>query len=87
MAAVPELPPLRAVDIQEVVKYDLPVTKIRTDEDVGYWKTTRGYQDFGLFLRRLNESVVGYNLPYAEPVGDGGGRLLLGAGRHTDSLG
>ncbi|KZT73453.1 Phosphotyrosyl phosphatase activator [Daedalea quercina L-15889] len=70
MAAVPELPPLRAVDVQELVKLDLPTTKIRTDEDVGYWKTTRGYQDFGLFLRRLNESVVGYDLPYTEPVGD-----------------
>ncbi|KAH9917275.1 Phosphotyrosyl phosphatase activator [Fomitopsis serialis] len=61
MATAPDLPLLRAVDIGELVKLDVPTTKIRTDEDVVYWKRTRGYQDFGLFLRRLNESVVGHN--------------------------
>ncbi|KAH9838735.1 Phosphotyrosyl phosphatase activator [Rhodofomes roseus] len=76
MAGGPNSPPLRAVDIQELVKLDLPITRIRTDEDVAYWKTTRGHQDFGLFLRRLNESVVGHNLPYTEPVGDAATRMI-----------
>lgn len=70
MPAAQELPPLRAITVHESLKVDPPVTKIRTDEDVVYWKMTRGYQDFGLFLRRLNESVVGFSLPYEEPMSD-----------------
>lgn len=31
---------------------------------MGFWKTTRGYSDFGLFLQRLNEAVVGCYLPF-----------------------
>lgn len=61
---------LRAIAVHELLELDSPVTRIRTDEDVMYWKTTRGYQDFGLFLRRLNESVMGFNLPYEEPMSD-----------------
>jgi len=41
----------------------LPTVKIRTDADVEAWKLTQGYSDYSLFLRWLNESVVGYSLP------------------------
>ena len=98
MSAAQGLLPLRAVGIRELVKLDPPVTRIRTDEDVAYWKTTRGYQDFGLFLRRLNESVVGYSLPYEEPMSDVRTRQslsnvrsltldVLGDGEHGCALG
>lgn len=68
------LPQIRYIPIAEVAAFsERPVTKIRTDEDVDYWKTTRGYQDYGLFLRRLNESVVDHYLPWTglapSPVG------------------
>ena len=41
-----------------------PTKRIVTDEDVIFWKTTAGYQDYGLFIRRLNLAVIGYDLPY-----------------------
>jgi len=40
----------------------LPTVKIRTEADVEAWKQTQGYSDYSLFLRWLNESVVGYSL-------------------------
>ena len=43
---------------------DLPTNKIRFDEDVEAWKNTRGFQDYALFLRRLNQSVTGVLLPW-----------------------
>lgn len=61
----PPLPPLREIALTEVNKYeDLPRPRIRTDHDIDTWKTTRSYQDYAIFLRRLNQSVVGYCLPY-----------------------
>ncbi|OAX41909.1 Phosphotyrosyl phosphatase activator, partial [Rhizopogon vinicolor AM-OR11-026] len=42
-----------------------PELKIRSDQDVEVWKSTRGYADYLLFLHRLSESVVGYMLPPA----------------------
>ncbi|KAF8547933.1 Phosphotyrosyl phosphatase activator [Imleria badia] len=48
-------------DLVDTVKS--PEQKIRYDEDVAYWKHTTGYRDYQLFLRRLNESVVGYTVP------------------------
>lgn len=56
-------------DLRQILLSDLvdsvksPEQKIRYDEDVAYWKHTIGYQDYQLFLRRLNESVVGYSVP------------------------
>ncbi|PSS34024.1 hypothetical protein PHLCEN_2v1928 [Hermanssonia centrifuga] len=62
------LPLLRRILISTFSDIDTtPTQKIRTDEDVEAWRLTRGYQDFGLFLRRLNESVVGYVLPWSSP--------------------
>ena len=40
-----------------------PKKRIYTDEDVKRWATTQGYIDYGLFYRRLNEAVVGQDLP------------------------
>lgn len=62
----PGLPLLRHISIAAVEQSDtIPTLKIRTDEDVEQWKLTQGYQDYGLFLRRISESVVGYFLPWA----------------------
>ncbi|KAH9481901.1 Serine/threonine-protein phosphatase 2A activator 1 [Psilocybe cubensis] len=59
---------LRKIPLDEVAGLQsTPSLKIRTDDDVEYWKTTQSYLDYGIFLRRLNESVVGYTLPW-EPV-------------------
>ncbi|PCH42685.1 PTPA-domain-containing protein [Wolfiporia cocos MD-104 SS10] len=63
-----ELPPLRQVFIQDLPADNTPATRIRTDEDLEAWKDTRGYQDYGLFIRRLTESVVGYFLPWTNPI-------------------
>ncbi len=64
------LPPLRRIDVSSLNPADTPVLRIKTDEDVEAWKQTRGYQDYGLFLRRLAESVVGCSLPYEDPEPD-----------------
>ncbi|KAG9047036.1 Serine/threonine-protein phosphatase 2A activator 1 [Tulasnella sp. UAMH 9824] len=41
-----------------------PGKRIFTDTDVDLWKTTQGYLDYGLFIRRLSEAVIGHYLPY-----------------------
>jgi serine/threonine-protein phosphatase 2A activator len=41
----------------------LPTLKIHTDHDVDTWRDTNGYRDYALFLRRLNEAVVGNHIP------------------------
>jgi len=62
------LPELRHIPIAEISQFQgLPSLKIRTDDDVKFWKATQGYHDYGLFLKRLGESVVGYSLPWASP--------------------
>lgn len=63
-----QLPSLRHIAMPDIAQFStLPLLKIKTDGDVRIWRTTRGYQDYGLFLRRLNESVVGYFLPWSSP--------------------
>ncbi|GBE90054.1 Serine/threonine-protein phosphatase 2A activator 1 [Sparassis crispa] len=74
--AASDLPPLRHIAIAELRRADIPTKKIHTDEDLVFWKTTRGYQDYGLFLRRLNESVVGYTLPWTEPPSEPAASIL-----------
>ena len=59
-----QLPPLREIPLSDVLNKAPPVPKIKTEEDVEFWKTTRSYNDLGLFLQRLNESVVGHYLPF-----------------------
>ncbi|KAG1735346.1 uncharacterized protein EDB91DRAFT_1295584 [Suillus paluster] len=39
-----------------------PELKIRTDQDLEVWKSTKGYSDYLLFLHRLSEAVVGHML-------------------------
>ena len=58
------LPPLRQVSISGVLDKAPPTLKIKTEQDVEFWKTTRSYSDLGLFLQRLNEAVVGCYLPF-----------------------
>ncbi|KAH7906946.1 hypothetical protein BJ138DRAFT_1137764 [Hygrophoropsis aurantiaca] len=60
--STPKILPLRQISLSELVKRDTPEQKIRTESDVEAWKQSRGYGDYLLFLRRLNESVVGYQL-------------------------
>ena len=69
-SSVAPLPELRAIAVESLDPADVPVLRIRTDEDVLAWKRTRGYQDYGLFLRRLAESVVGCMLPHDVPNPD-----------------
>ena len=60
-----ELPLLRDISLSEVSSLsELPKAQIKTDEDLEHWKSMQSYQDFILFLRRLNESVVGTCLPW-----------------------
>ena len=58
------LPPLREIPFSDLLTKALPIPKIKTEEDVEIWKTTRSYSDLGLFLQRLNEAVVGHYLPF-----------------------
>jgi len=58
-------PPLRQVSLSDIAHFEShPTPKILTDYDVEAWRRTTGYQDYGVFLRRLNESVVGHYLPW-----------------------
>ncbi|KAI0703840.1 hypothetical protein BC835DRAFT_1317809 [Cytidiella melzeri] len=67
MAAMPAGPQsLRYVSIDDVAQLaSVPSQTIRTDEDLERWRTTTGYRDYVVFLRRLNESVVGQTLPWS----------------------
>lgn len=58
-----QLAQLREIPIAGVSALDLPTLKIQTDEDVDTWRQSRSYQDYAIFLRRLNESVVGRDIP------------------------
>ncbi|KAK0472014.1 hypothetical protein IW261DRAFT_822267 [Armillaria novae-zelandiae] len=58
------LPELRSIQLSEMPNLEPPTQKIQSDEAVEAWKATRGYEDYSLYLRRLNEAVVGYSLPW-----------------------
>jgi len=58
------LPPLREIPLSDLLAKAPPIPKIKTEEDVEIWKTTRSYSDLGLFLQRLNQAVVGHYLPF-----------------------
>ncbi|KIJ62974.1 hypothetical protein HYDPIDRAFT_93620 [Hydnomerulius pinastri MD-312] len=53
----------RHISQTDIANSSPPQTKIRDDADVDEWKSTTGYRDYMLFLRRLNEAVVGYTVP------------------------
>ncbi|KAF9456443.1 hypothetical protein BDZ94DRAFT_1292860 [Collybia nuda] len=60
-------PNLREISLLQVPKIEmLPKPRIKTDHDLEVWRKTRSYQDYSLFLRRLNEAVVGHYLPWNE---------------------
>lgn len=59
--------PLRHVSVGSVATLAVPNQKIKTEGDVELWRLTRGYADYALFLRRLNEAVVGCFLPWPSP--------------------
>ena len=59
-----QLPPLREIRLSDVLTRAPPTPKIKTEEDLEIWKTTRSYSDLGLFLQRLDEAVVGHYLPF-----------------------
>ncbi|KAH6901268.1 serine/threonine-protein phosphatase 2A activator 1 [Coprinopsis sp. MPI-PUGE-AT-0042] len=58
---------LRKVTLEEIAQLgDLkPSLTIKFEEDVEKWKTTQSYQDFGIFLQRLSDSVVNVYLPWS----------------------
>ncbi|KAK0199408.1 hypothetical protein DFS33DRAFT_1400722, partial [Desarmillaria ectypa] len=58
---------LRSIPLSEVPNLELPTQKIQSDEAVEAWKATHGYEDYSLYLHRLNEAVVGYTLPWESP--------------------
>jgi serine/threonine-protein phosphatase 2A activator len=58
------MPQLREIYLNQVLNFEIPTSKIKSDDDVQYWKTTQSYMDYRIFLRRLNQSVVGYSLPW-----------------------
>jgi len=63
-----QLPALRKIELGDLeASGTYPSPKIRTDADVELWKTTQSYRDYGLFLQRLNEAVVGVYLPWNPP--------------------
>ena len=68
MVSLPLLPEIPVERLSSLVP---PQNRIRTEDDVLVWKTTKGYQNYLLFLRRLNESVVGRVLPkHVEEAGE-----------------
>ncbi|KIJ52464.1 hypothetical protein M422DRAFT_26057 [Sphaerobolus stellatus SS14] len=62
MSTLPTLPTLSTLEP--------PIPRIRTDSDVELWKLTSAYKVYGVFLRRLNEAVVGYELPVEDTGSD-----------------
>lgn len=56
-----ELPDLPQITWDEKLT-NPPALRIRTEEDVVSWKSTKGYSNFMLFLYRLNEAAVGLDI-------------------------
>jgi hypothetical protein len=56
-------PPLRQIRLLSIPTPPLPTLRIRTDADVGTWTSTSGYQVFKVFVRVLDECVVGVEMP------------------------
>ncbi|KAF8885483.1 hypothetical protein BD779DRAFT_676403 [Infundibulicybe gibba] len=68
---------LRRISLAEISPSGpFPAPKIQTDDDLARWRTTQSYRDYQLFLRRLNESVIGYSLPW-HPESQSEGTLKL----------
>ena len=63
---------LSQISLSSVSSLPLPTLHIRTDTDVEAWKSTTGYRDFGVWVRLLNESVVGVEMPWEGEAGEVG---------------
>lgn len=58
-------PRLREITPNQISQLgNLPTTRIKTDDDVTFWKSTQSYLDYKIFLGRLNEAVAGHSLPW-----------------------
>ncbi|KAF8824694.1 hypothetical protein HHX47_DHR7000444 [Lentinula edodes] len=60
--------PLRRVTLPEIHSIQLPAKKILNEEDVEIWLRTQGFRDLIIFLRRLNEAVVGVTVPWSSEL-------------------
>jgi len=58
------LPQLREISLSQETRFSPPTARIKQDEDVETWRNSKSYRDYAIFLRRLNESVVGCYLPW-----------------------
>ncbi|KAK2467238.1 hypothetical protein APHAL10511_000787 [Amanita phalloides] len=57
-------PQLREIPLSQVTTLSPSAPTIKLDDDVEKWRKSKSYADYAIFLRRLNESVVGYFLPW-----------------------
>ena len=55
---------LREISLSDAAELEPPNVKIQIEEEVSAWTQTTSFRDYAIFLRRLNESVVGHFLPY-----------------------
>jgi len=58
------LPPLRSISLTRPIQP--PQRIIKDDADVETWKHTTGYKDYSLFVSRLNDAVIGRDIPSVE---------------------
>lgn len=58
------LPPLRSISLTRPIQP--PRRIIKEDAEVDTWKHTTGYKDYSLFVSRLNDAVIGRDIPSVE---------------------
>lgn len=79
---------LRQISLSDLVdSFKPPEQKIHYEEDVAHWKQTTGYHDYQLFLRRLNESVVGHTAPRTSDSDADSGGCSQVSSLHRDPFG
>lgn len=54
---------LPEITTEQIRNLDLPTLKIRSEADLVAWKSSTGYRNYMLFLHRLTDSVVGFDIP------------------------
>ncbi|KAH7869396.1 uncharacterized protein C8R40DRAFT_1163575 [Lentinula edodes] len=64
MTSIPRNP-LRRIILPDIHSLQLPTKKNFDEEDVEIWRRTQGFRDLIIFLRRLNEAVVGITIPWS----------------------
>lgn len=58
------LPPLRSISLTRPIQP--PRKIIKDDTDVETWMQTTGYKDYSLFVSRLNNAIIGRDIPSVE---------------------